>query len=752
MDLLNAIEARDTKEVERLLQAGADPNTRQGGRSALDRVPHGADAITCALIEAGAWQSDLVTHMVWAVTTARPATVQALIDRGADVNKKAPMGTPLEVAARSGHYDIAEKLLRGGADPQHGEPVSVAVAHGHPNIALLLLQYQASPKGLETAAWLGQSEVVQALLQREAPINQVHGHHRTIPLKDFTALHAAALAGHQQVVDLLIAGGADRAQRDGEGRLAQELGGAELKNLEAPRDLAHELQQAIEQNQPDQMRQLLSQGASPHERDQRRATRGYTPLMLAAARGHLDILEILLEHGADPEKPDAEEARAGLQRFAQFAGKEQLSGDTLGHTALFAAARHGQAAAVTRLLQAGANPNRRDFLNETPLLWAAENGHQQAVRALLRGGAQPDPKALMAALEAKHPECAMELLEGGTAPDQKALVQAAYLADARLLEKMLALKPKLKAGKALAPIGYATRLVPADQAPPGRWTTIFNDKGSFKQVPEPEDQILEAAEVLLRAGAPVNEVSSVGPALYVAASQGLTRLVQRLLAAGADPALGHRDSTPFEIAKLMGHEETARMLENAPAGSPSAPSPPKIRKAPKALKPPRFQDMPALPELEGICGSPSTQPDFLRGGREIHLRNSIDLLSLQRQWLGQGIYLFHPDGKDSLAALPADHWRVAIAVMQTNGANCDLGTADILKWLEELEKTHPFELTTIAHDRLEGVFLNPIAEPLKLAKKMYKFCPDIVDQGCGAVEVLAQELQKQPPRLYFWWD
>lgn len=748
VDLIEAIQANNLREVERLLQAGADPNARRDKRHALDWVPQRSDAIRCALIEAGAWQSDLITSMVWAVTTGRPATVQALIDRGADLNKAAPMGTPLEVSARFGHFEIVEKLLRAGADPQHGDPVPNAIANGHPAIALLLLAHGAAPQGLETAAWLGQIEVVQQLLQQQAAVNQVHAYHRTIPLKDFTALHCAALAGQQQVLDLLLAAGASPGLRDGQGRLARELGGPELQNLEAPPDLDHQLQQAIASDQAEVVRRLLSQGASPNQRDQRRATRGYTPLMLAAAAGHLDILEILLEQGAELDGADADSPREGLQRFAQFAGKEQLSGDPLGHTALFAAARHGQTAALERLLQAGADPNRRDFLQETPLIWAAEGGHLQALRALLQSGSQPDPKALLAALEASHPECALELLEGGTPPDQKALVQAAYLADARILRKMLAVKPRLKAGKALAPIGYATRLVPADQAPPGRWTTIFNEKGSYKRVPEPEDKILEAAEVLLQAGAPVNEVSPVGPALYVAASQGLTRLVQRLLAAGADPALGHRDSTPLEIANLMGHEATASLLQttHSPAAPPLAPAPP------KALKQPRFKNMPAVPELEKICGSPSTLPDYLRGGREIHLRHQVDLTALQRQWRPHGLYLFHPGSPDSLAVIPANHWRTAIAVMQTNGANSDLYAADIVKWLEELEKNQPFELSTIAHDRLEGVFLTPIAEPMKLARKMVKFCSDIVDQGCGSVEILAQELQRQPARLYFWWD
>lgn len=282
--------------------------------------------------------------------------------------------------------------------------------------------------------------------------------------------------------------------------------------------------------------------------------------MQAARLGQLEIVDRLLSQGADPEVVDGDLARPNLKSFVHHAGKAALTDETLGHTALFCAARYGHAAVIQRLLQSNAEPNRRDFLDQTPLIWAAEGGHVDALQALLEGGARPDAEALKAALEENHPDCALALLESGLVPDQKALVQAASLADAPLLRRMLALKPKLKAGKALAHVGYATRTVPAAEAPPGRWTTLFNDQGTFKRVPELEDKILEAMEVLLQAGASVNEVSSVGPALHVAALQGLTRVARRLLEAGADPHLRYRDSTPEQAALLMGHQQTAQLL------------------------------------------------------------------------------------------------------------------------------------------------------------------------------------------------
>ena len=510
-----------------------------------------------------------------------------------------------------------------------------------------------------------------------------------------------------------------------------------------------DLIQAIQANDLPEVQRQFQAGAELEQR----ASNGHTPLMLAAGLGRLEILEMLLQKGARPEATDGDHPRPNLKPMVQFGGKSLLGDEILGHTALFCAARHGHAPLITRLVQAGADPNRRDFLDQTPLIWAAESGDGETVRALLQCGARPDGAAILAALEENHLDCARALLDGGCLPDQKILVQAAYQADGPLLQQMLTLKPKLKPGKALAPVCYAMRKVPADQAPPGRWTTIFNEHGVFKSINQPEDKILEAVEVLLQAGAPVNEISSVGPALYVAAAQGLPRVVQRLLQAGADPNIRHNDSTPGQTAQLMGHTEVVKLLGGSPEAEP--PAEPKAEpkpKAPKTLKQPSFKNLPDLSELEETCGSPSTQPEYLRGGLEIHLKNPVDLLELQRQWLPRGVYLFHPGEKTSLVAIPADHWRPAIALMQTNGANCDIHPGDVLKCLQDLEKTQPFELTTITHDRLEGIFQTPIANPKQLAKKMYKFCPDLVDQGCGTLKILAEELQKTPAQLYFWWD
>jgi len=133
------------------------------------------------------------------------------------------------------------------------------------------------------------------------------------------------------------------------------------------------------------------------------------------------------------------------------------------------------------------------------------------------------------------------------------------------------------------------------------------------------------------------------------------------------------------------------------------------------------------------------------------------LFKAHTNFLAKGCYLFRYDQSfniggqpDKVGLLPTTDKYAVIAAMQTDGANADVYTADIIKWLKELESEQPFVLTGVGFDYLEGNFTAPLKDPKGLAKRMYRFCPDIVDQGVGTVEKLARELQKG--RLYFWWD
>jgi hypothetical protein len=108
---------------------------------------------------------------------------------------------------------------------------------------------------------------------------------------------------------------------------------------------------------------------------------------------------------------------------------------------------------------------------------------------------------------------------------------------------------------------------------------------------------------------------------------------------------------------------------------------------------------------------------------------------------------------EQLALFPSRDPYEVMALLGTNGANYEIGTGKIIAWLHALDEDHPFVITGIGYDHVEGRFYerpNP-DEARALADRFYDFCPDIVDQGTGTTVALAAEIARTG-RLYCWWD
>lgn len=214
-----------------------------------------------------------------------------------------------------------------------------------------------------------------------------------IPLKSNvfkSALERASYNGHLQVMEKLIAAGAEI------GRISiDEDGGTTLLVASSRGDLL-----AVEQ--------LLEEGTDVNARPAE--YHGRTALQVAAQQGHLHVVERLLAARADINAdPAVMGGRTALQAAAHgghlqvlerllAAGANINAGPAMhsGRTALQAAAQGGYLQLAKLLLEAGAtiNANPAEFSGKTALQAAAEEGHIQLLDLLLEAGADVDNRLM----------------------------------------------------------------------------------------------------------------------------------------------------------------------------------------------------------------------------------------------------------------------------------------------------------------------------------------------------------------------
>src|SRR6185503_551080 len=169
---------------------------------------------------------------------------------------------------------------------------------------------------------------------------------------------------------------------------------------------------------------------------QNKADDGRTALIAAAARGDLEVVNVLVQRGADVNVKDDKGYTALLHALA--ARYDQVS-DVLvkqpnldpnarglnGATALSSYVWREQRDAVAKLLERGADVNAQDNDGDAPLHGAAQSGNVEIIDLLLARGAKVDLKnkqggtPLMWAAVFGHEDAARRLLERGADPSLK---------------------------------------------------------------------------------------------------------------------------------------------------------------------------------------------------------------------------------------------------------------------------------------------------------------------------------------------
>ncbi len=163
---------------------------------------------------------------------------------------------------------------------------------------------------------------------------------------------------------------------------------------------------------------LLDHGADANQH----GVNDYTALHIAAERGDLRALELLLERGADPNEITRIDDMETPLDVAASAGQQKIVDRLRPLTTRLnweRAAREGDVATLKRMLRAGYDLDKRDGYSQTALMRAAHAGQREVVEWLIAQDADLDHRAkfglsaLMLSVIAGHPQVARMLAKAG---------------------------------------------------------------------------------------------------------------------------------------------------------------------------------------------------------------------------------------------------------------------------------------------------------------------------------------------------
>jgi ankyrin repeat protein len=490
-----------------LLAKDADAtNARVDGITALMTASVGgfSDAVKL-LLDHGAdptvTDNDGLTPLMNAAENGTVATLTLLVDHANDpayINLMSNTGfSPLIIAAAHGHVDAVEYLVGAAAD--------VNAVHDNKVTALMY------------AAASGHVDAMTVLIVKgKATLDSKH-------TNGGTALLEAATGGMYDAMKLLVDSGAETDFTDDDGVTplmaiaaqgninAQTLILESLKTKKSPQELVQHIN-------------LLSFS-------------GGSAVMFAAAGGHVESARQLMELGANIK--DIARSQPGyVEKLQQMIDDGQVQDDDPhvdGVTALHVAAQGGHLEMVTLLLEAGADVAHVDDSGSTPLVLAVQGNYGEVASALVEGGSDPNTpyvddeggshNLLFDAIMVENEEFALLLIQKGadiSHKDEKkvtTLLQASHRGQADIVKALLETTSKSDFVDDASEDGITPLIAASSEGNVECVTLLIGHKADINAKDKDQTNALMAAAArghldvvtaLLEAGANVNEQNSDG--------------------------------------------------------------------------------------------------------------------------------------------------------------------------------------------------------------------------------------------------
>jgi ankyrin repeat protein len=395
-----AAERDDLDMADQLIRAGArvTARTREGVTPLQLAATNGSAPMIDRLLKAGADPNEPLTAsgdtaLMMSARTGKTDAIRVLVEAGGNVNARESWGgtTALMWAVSEGHADAAKLLIGAGADV-NARSNYVAAANGRGFEGRTPMANRTDPKAEEFASgWLtpltlaareGDVEMARILVSANADVNAAAGDGKT-------ALAVAIFNGNYDVASFLVDNKADVNKADAQ-RFTPLFWAVDRRNMET----APNFPWMVTADPMPLIRKLLDAGANPNalvnNTPRARMREGSprivfaTALMRAAFAADLELVQLLLERGADPKilsrdnesmlsaaaglafihgyhRGKSPEERLEVVKLFVKLGNDVNWPDDYGITPLMAAGNYGNVPIIQYLIDVGADLSAHDL-------------------------------------------------------------------------------------------------------------------------------------------------------------------------------------------------------------------------------------------------------------------------------------------------------------------------------------------------------------------------------------------------------